>query len=543
MLLLLFPRWSQKKLVRLVRGMAASKDFCSIGVQTGADTNEDEGISNSSSTSNQVYLLSSSLAETRELSQANPKISGPCGVKRFKDDQGRSVSIEFLEDKRKSKKRSTMNTRVLKFRRPGMNMDRYYETDYYFENGLRKVYPYFFTFTSFAKERWMGRTIIDIFESEFRLLPRETYEKFIELGRVTVNYEPVGLEYVIKGNDLMANTIHRHEVPVTAAPLKIVHSDENLIVIDKPSSIPIHPCGRYRHNSVMWILAKDHGLTSLHTLHRLDRLTSGLLLIARHANIARSFEVQLRNRELVKEYICRVDGCFPEEPVICKEPIECISFKIGVSKVSSSGKLCMTEFQRLSWNGKTSVVLCRPRTGRMHQIRVHLQYLGYPIVNDPLYNSDAFGPEKGKGGCTIKTNAELLADLIKVHNVENWLSYKPHQPLDHASLGENEFCPPAQSTSPPRTANLILLSGEKGWGQASRGVQVNGDDTKDGPISEKSFDPDKITFDPYCPECRVDYKDPAPSDLIMYLHAWRYKGADWEYETELPDWAHSDWQG
>ena len=62
-------------------------------------------------------------------------------------------------------------------------------------------------------------------------------------------------------------------------------------------------------------------------------------------------------------------------------------------------------------------------------------------MNDPLYNSDAFGPEKGKGGCTIKTNAELLADLIKVHNVENWLAYKPNQPLDHASLGENEFSP------------------------------------------------------------------------------------------------------
>ena len=67
---------------------------------------------------------------------------------------------------------------------------------------------------------------------------------------------------------------------------------------------------------------------------------------------------------------------FFREPISCKEPIEVVSYKIGVCKVSSTGKECHTDFQRLSYNGRTSVVLCKPRTGRMHQIRVHLQYLG-----------------------------------------------------------------------------------------------------------------------------------------------------------------------
>ena len=70
------------------------------------------------------------------------------------------------------------------------------------------------------------------------------------------------------------------------------------------------------------------------------------------------------------------------EHVTCKEPIEVVSYKIGVCKVSSNGKDCHTDFQRLSYNGRTSVVLCKPRTGRMHQIRVHLQYLGkYNVQN------------------------------------------------------------------------------------------------------------------------------------------------------------------
>ena len=64
------------------------------------------------------------------------------------------------------------------------------------------------------------------------------------------------------------------------------------------------------------------------------------------------------------------------DPILCKEPIEVVSYKIGVCKVSPAGKDCYTEFHRLSFNGKTSVVLCRPKTGRMHQIRVHLQFLG-----------------------------------------------------------------------------------------------------------------------------------------------------------------------
>ena len=96
--------------------------------------------------------------------------------------------------------------------------------------------------------------------------------------------------------------------------------------------------------------------------------------------------------------MCRVEGEFPEEEVVCQEPIEVVSYKIGVCKVSEKGKDCLTRFKRLSYNGKSSVVLCKPQTGRMHQIRVHLQYLGYPVVNDPLYNHVVFGPQKGKGG-------------------------------------------------------------------------------------------------------------------------------------------------
>ncbi|KAK8379521.1 hypothetical protein O3P69_019448 [Scylla paramamosain] len=100
-----------------------------------------------------------------------------------------------------------------------------------------------------------------------------------------------------------------------------------MVVVDKPASIPVHPCGRYRHNTVVFILAKEYNLKNLRTIHRLDRLTSGLLLFGRTPKKAREMEQQIRTRQVTKEYVCRVEGEFPREPVECVEPIEVVSYK------------------------------------------------------------------------------------------------------------------------------------------------------------------------------------------------------------------------
>lgn len=74
----------------------------------------------------------------------------------------------------------------------------------------------------------------------------------------------------------------------------------------------VHPCGRYRHNTVVFVLAKEHNLRNLRTIHRLDRLTSGLLMFGRTPRYARIMEAQIRNRQVNKQYVCRVEGRFPE---------------------------------------------------------------------------------------------------------------------------------------------------------------------------------------------------------------------------------------
>ncbi|RZF46026.1 hypothetical protein LSTR_LSTR004739 [Laodelphax striatellus] len=461
----------------------------------------------------------------------------------------RNMDNEMQDEKVMAK----LETKALKAKRPGFTDERYNETSYYIENGLRKVYPYYFTFTTFTKGRWVGEKILDVFAREFRAHPAEEYERCIRTGSLTVNYEKVDVDYRLKHNDLLANVVHRHEVPVTADPIAIIHMDEDVVVVNKPASIPVHPCGRYRHNTVVFILAKEYQLRNLRTIHRLDRLTSGLLLFGRTPKKARQMEQQIRNRQVQKEYVCRVEGEFPDEVVKISEPIEVVSYKIGVCKVSPKGKECSSTFHKLGYNpeSNTSVVLCLPHSGRMHQIRVHLQYLGYPVVNDPLYNHTVFGPEKGKGGRIGKTDEELIRDLISIHNAENWLGmdgdselsmFKPlfddedKVPSREPSPCENggspvQLQPPPPAPCPAAPLQLAAVASTK--------VTVATQTGHEAP--DLVFKPERMSTDPHCYECKVKYRDPKPRDLVMYLHAWKYRGPGWSYETELPEWARVDW--
>ncbi|XP_023568640.1 RNA pseudouridylate synthase domain-containing protein 2 isoform X2 [Octodon degus] len=343
-----------------------------------------------------------------------------------------------------------------------------------------------------------------------------------------------------KDNDFLRNTVHRHEPPVTAEPIRLLAENEDVVVVDKPSSIPVHPCGRFRHNTVIFILGKEHQLKELHPLHRLDRLTSGVLMFAKTAAVSERIHEQVRDRQLEKEYVCRVEGEFPIEEVTCKEPILVVSYKVGVCRVDPQGKPCETLFQRLSYNGHSSVVRCRPLTGRTHQIRVHLQFLGHPILNDPIYNSVAWGPSRGRGGHIPKTDEELLRDLVAEHQAK--------QSLDVLDLCESDLSSGLpDSTAPSSELAKDSLEELTAAAQKTDGV-VEAAPQDLGMLalaSEKAAETDvrNQETDPLCTECRLVRQDPLPQDLVMFLHALCYKGPDFEYVSPMPTWAQDDWQG
>ncbi|KAL4234869.1 RNA pseudouridylate synthase domain containing protein 2 [Mactra antiquata] len=294
------------------------------------------------------------------------------------------------------------------------------EKVYYIENGLRKVYPYYYSFGTYSKGRWCGKSILEGFCEEFSRTG-DNHKELIGKGRITVNGKKVSPDFILHENMLLEHTTHRHETPVLNTSIEIIEDTNDILVINKPSSIPVHPCGRHRKNSITELLKVQLGYDNLRVLHRLDRLTSGVLIMPKTTKTSKKLESQLQRKLLHKEYICRVVGKFPDGEIKCEAPLRCFSQKLAIHGVDEKkGKPSLTTFTRINYNGRTSVVKCIPHTGRTHQIRIHLQYLGHPICNDPLYNTTVVGPSKGKDGLVERSVTEMELEVMKTSNIGRW---------------------------------------------------------------------------------------------------------------------------
>ncbi|KAL8837514.1 MAG: hypothetical protein Q9170_002507 [Blastenia crenularia] len=395
---------------------------------------------------------------------------------------------------------------------------------YYLEDGLRKVQPYHFTYNTYCKQRWRGRELLDIFATEFRDRPHGYYKDAIESGKVTVNGQKVpSVKEIVKNGDVISHTLHRHEPPVTAQPIGIVHEDNDMIVINKPAGVPVHPAGRYNYNSIVEIMRaqRGHGWNPL-PCNRLDRLTSGVMFIGKHPKAAEKLTDQIMARTVKKEYVARVIGEFPEGDITCDQPVMQISPKLGLNRARASGKDARTIFKRLAyyppkaktdgtipkiedhrsdkqrtrdskmaWKVKEgySIVRCLPLTGRTHQLRVHLQFLGHPISNDPIYsNQRVFGPALAAGDALSDDDEDIISKLSKMGKTEVAEAMEYHDEL------MEEY----------NKKKAEKLTGKR------------------------------------CEICETPlYSDPGLHELGIYLHARRYACQDgkWDYETSLPEWA------
>ncbi|KAI0984912.1 hypothetical protein GJ496_003143 [Pomphorhynchus laevis] len=316
-------------------------------------------------------------------------------------------------------------------------------SDYYFENGLRKVYPYWYTYTAVAKQRWIGKSIHELYSTEFRrcTIDGSLSDRF-ESGRIKVNGKIVTGDYYIREHDVITHLVHRHERFVLDRPLKIQNETRDFIVLNKPSSIPVHPCGRYFLNTITGILAKEHRLSSVKLVHRLDRETSGLLLLAKSKSAANWAEHLISSRCVVKRYICMIDGILDKE-IEVNQPIKVLSYKHGICRIeresgengSKSAKTLFRPYTSMSSN----IVECLPETGRMHQIRVHLQSIGLPVIGDDLYsNKHMWGDKNGLNGDYCgRTDDDIIAKFNELHSYEKYVLKE--NSASKSSLGDDRF--------------------------------------------------------------------------------------------------------
>ena len=217
----------------------------------------------------------------------------------------------------------------------------------------------------------------------------EFWRNEFKLGRITYKQAPIRKDQVVRSGWRIEHLIPGTVEPAVNAGIKLVYEDECLLVVDKPAPLPMHACGRFNRNSLVYILSQVYQGERLRMSHRLDANTTGLVIICRKRVAADAIRDEFEHGRVKKTYLAKVHGHPDGNDFSCSAPISGEPSIAGVRLVDESGLNAVTDFKMLKrlLDGD-SIVECQPKTGRTNQIRAHSWHLGHPIVGDPSYRLD-----------------------------------------------------------------------------------------------------------------------------------------------------------
>ena len=242
---------------------------------------------------------------------------------------------------------------------------------------------------------------------------RSQIQQWLKEKHVTVNGETVRANYKVTAGDEIVVTIPEPEVLDMVAediPLTIVYEDNDVIVVNKPQGMVVHPSVGHPNGTLVNVLLHhaDH-LSAINDVvrpgivHRIDKDTSGLLMVAKNDQAHESLAKKLKEKTSLRKYVALVHGVIPHDKGEINAPIGRSKVDRKMQAVIEGGKEAVTHFTVLERFDAFTLVELQLETGRTHQIRVHMKYIGYPLAGDPLY-----GPKKTLPGNGQFLHAKLL---------------------------------------------------------------------------------------------------------------------------------------
>lgn len=229
-------------------------------------------------------------------------------------------------------------------------------------------------------------------------ITRTSAQRLIEDGNILVNGKNVKVSYKIQENDKISVEIPKPkqiELKAQDIPIEIIYEDSDIIVVNKPKGMVVHPANGNPDgtlvNAIMTIckdsLSGIGGEIRPGIVHRIDKDTSGLLIVAKNDNAHVKMSEQIKNHEVKKTYIALVRGVFKENEATIDMPIGRSTSDRKKMAVNKNGKNAITHIKVLKRFDKYTLLQVNIETGRTHQIRVHLSHIGYPIVGDYTYSN------------------------------------------------------------------------------------------------------------------------------------------------------------
>lgn len=276
-----------------------------------------------------------------------------------------------------------------------------------------------------------GQRLDKYLAGEMTDLSRSRIKELVQAGEVLVNGKKSKVSYKVQKGDLIQVTVLPLEplkLEAENIPLDIVYEDEDIIVVNKPQGMVVHPAvGHPSHTLVNALRYHTRDLADSPEgfrpgiVHRIDKDTSGLLMVAKNAAARESLEKQLAAKSNKRQYLAIVHGNFAEEEGTIDAPIGRNPKDRKQMAVVEKGKSAVTHFKVLEQYQGYSLVECQLETGRTHQIRVHMAYIGHPLAGDPLY-----GPRKTLPGHGQFLHAKTLG--FEQPSTGEWLEFSVQPP-------------------------------------------------------------------------------------------------------------------